>query len=271
MFGIDVYQGDGAVDWAAVKNSGKTFAYVKATEGVSIKDEAFAGHWFNMKKYGIIRGAYHFFHPRTSDPVQQAREFIKTVGKFEAGDLPPALDVEVDDGANRSTIIAKMKLWLSEVEKALLEQTGRKIKPIIYTYPNFWIETLGNPFDFNAYPLWIAEYGVIEPIIPSTWGSGNYLIHQYEGDVSNIAGVSRKADLNRFNPVQFGSSGNRVKEVQNLLTDLKKPEMAPGNVNGYFDIKTKTAVVNFQKANNLQADGIVGIKTWTTLLWANLI
>ncbi len=44
MYGIDVFEGDGRVDWMAVKNSGKTFAFVRASEGVSIKDSAFSKH-----------------------------------------------------------------------------------------------------------------------------------------------------------------------------------------------------------------------------------
>jgi len=270
MYGIDVYDGDGRVDWAAVKNSGKTFAFVRATEGVSIKDTAFARHWSVMKMNGIIRGAYHFFHPKTSDPVQQAKEFIKTVGKFEPGDLPPVLDVESDDNgrADATTIIKGMKLWLAEVEKAILEQTGKKIKPIIYTAPYFWKDTVGNPPDFVDYPLWIAHYGVETPQVPATWGGKNWLIHQYAGDVSNIPGVSGDGDLNRFNTIQQTLSGSLIKDIQQRLKNLNKPEYDPGNVDGGFGLKTKNAIIAFQKAHNLQADGIVGVKTWVHLLWS---
>jgi lysozyme len=80
MQGIDVADQDGRVDWTAVKNSGKTFAFVKATEGVSIKDSAFAHHWQTMKTVGIIRGAYHFFHPHTSDPGSASEGILKNFG-----------------------------------------------------------------------------------------------------------------------------------------------------------------------------------------------
>ena len=262
MEGIDVADQDGRVDWTAVKNSGKTFAFVKATEGASIKDSAFAHHWQTMKAVGIIRGAYHFFHPHTSDPVQQAKEFLKTLGKLEPGDLPPVLDVEVTDKVNSQAVINAAKQWLAEVEKALLQQTKKPIKPIIYTFPSFWTE-LGNPSDFANYPLWIAHYGTRNPTIPGAW-QGQYLIHQYEGDISGVTGVSGRADLNRFNGLQLGDSGLRVKQLQQQLKDI---ELYTDAIDGRFSESVKNAIVSFQTSKKLQTDGIVGIKTWVALLW----
>jgi len=262
MLGIDVADQDGRVDWTTVKNSGKTFAFVKATEGVSIKDSAFAHHWPTMKAAGIIRGAYHFFHPHTSDPVQQAKEFLKTLGKLEPGDMPPVLDVEVTDKVDSRTVINAAKQWLAEVEKALLQQTQKPIKPIIYTFPSFW-EEVGNPSDFASYPLWIAHYGTRNPSIPSAW-QGQYLIHQYEGDISGVPGVSGRADLNRFNGFQLGDSGLKVKQLQEQLTKIG---LYTDTIDGHFSESVKDAIVSFQTSKGLQADGIIGIKTWVALLW----
>jgi lysozyme len=268
MYGIDVFEGDGRVDWATVKNSGKTFAFIRATEGATIKDRSFAQHWPVMKMDGIIRGAYHLFHPQTSNPTKQAQEYLKTIGKFVPGDLPPVLDVEITDGASAATIIRGMKEWLAVVEKAIFDQTGKRIKPIIYTFPNFWIETLHNPSDFVDYPLWIAHFDVETPTVPSSFGKGNWMIHQFQENVENVAGVSGAADLNKFNLIQEGATGSRVKNIQQHLKILQKPEFDPGDVNGIFNPHTKAAVIAFQKSKKLQADGIVGPKTWVSLLWA---
>lgn len=268
MYGIDVFEGDGQVDWAAVKYSGKTFAFVKATEGTTIKDSYFTRHWSVMKMDGIIRGAYHLFHPQTSSPSKQAQEYLKTVGKLLPGDLPPVLDVEITDGASASTIIKGVKEWMAVVEKSIFDQTGKKIKPIIYTYPNFWIDTLGNPGDFANYPLSIANFDVETPTIPSSFGKGNWIIHQYQENVENVAGVSGEADLNKFHSIQTGATGLRIKDIQQRLKNLHKPEFDPGVLDGIFSTRTKGAVVAFQKSKQLQADGIVGIKTWVSLLWA---
>jgi peptidoglycan hydrolase-like protein with peptidoglycan-binding domain len=55
-----------------------------------------------------------------------------------------------------------------------------------------------------------------------------------------------------------GDSGSAVKEVQELLV---KKGFDPGPADGVFGSKTKAAVIKFQQANKLVADGIVGAKT----------
>lgn len=53
-----------------------------------------------------------------------------------------------------------------------------------------------------------------------------------------------------------GSKGEKVKILQRLLHLY---------VDGIFGTNTEEAVINFQKENNLAADGIVGEKTWKKL------
>lgn len=59
--GIEVSHFSGSVDWQKVKTGGYTFAFAKSSEGVDLKDPAFQDHWQEIKKTGLIRGAYHFF------------------------------------------------------------------------------------------------------------------------------------------------------------------------------------------------------------------
>lgn len=59
-----------------------------------------------------------------------------------------------------------------------------------------------------------------------------------------------------------GSSGSLVKTVQQKL---KNWGYYTGAVDGIFGAKTKTAVVYFQRKNNLTADGIVGSATYKAL------
>jgi lysozyme len=56
----------------------------------------------------------------------------------------------------------------------------------------------------------------------------------------------------------------RVKQLQQQLTDIG---LYTDVVDGHFSDQVKSAVISFQTSKELQADGIVGIKTWVTLLW----
>jgi GH25 family lysozyme M1 (1,4-beta-N-acetylmuramidase) len=187
--GIDVSGHEGTVDWDAVKNAGVSFAFIKATEGRTFVDDTFARNWSEMKRVGILRGAYHFFLPdRSAD--EQAKNFLETV-KFGSGDLFPVLDIEVSRGINASAIIKEMKRWLELVESAVSH------KPIIYTFPNFWSETLGNPVGFSQYPLWIAHFTTApRPIVPGDWN--NHTFWQYT-ESGTVRGVRTPVDRNRFN------------------------------------------------------------------------
>lgn len=59
--------------------------------------------------------------------------------------------------------------------------------------------------------------------------------------------------------------GSKGAEVTKLQEGLKKLNFYSGIVDGIFGAKTKEAVINFQKSQQLVADGIVGEKTWSKL------
>jgi len=65
-----------------------------------------------------------------------------------------------------------------------------------------------------------------------------------------------------FTTIQKGSSGRLVRYLQFLL---KINGYSVGTVDGQFGTNTQNAVIAFQQANNLTADGVVGPKTWTAL------
>ena len=67
-----------------------------------------------------------------------------------------------------------------------------------------------------------------------------------------------------------GSKGNEVKTLQRLLVylgyNLGNYGAKKDGVDGEFGDKCHSAVIKFQKANKLEADGIVGENTWKKLL-----
>lgn len=59
-----------------------------------------------------------------------------------------------------------------------------------------------------------------------------------------------------------GSRGAYVRELQNLLRDRG---FDPGPIDGIFGSRTRSGVVSFQRSENLNPDGIVGVRTWAAL------
>lgn len=68
---------------------------------------------------------------------------------------------------------------------------------------------------------------------------------------------------NRYKQVDFGSSGNNVKKLQNALIELGY--MEEGSADSQYGYQTYNAVKAFQRANGLTADGVAGPKTLTVL------
>src|SRR5262249_46930872 len=65
--------------------------------------------------------------------------------------------------------------------------------------------------------------------------------------------------------LSFGARGEDVEEAQGLLNDHPPTQFPLLATDGIFGPKTSARVREFQKNNNLVADGIVGPKTWKAL------
>ena len=91
VHGIDVSHYQAEIDWESVAEQGVQFAFVKASEGMTLIDTLFCDNWAAMKAADIRRGAYHFFRPQT--PVYEQAFNFQTAVQIEPGDLPPVLDV----------------------------------------------------------------------------------------------------------------------------------------------------------------------------------
>jgi GH25 family lysozyme M1 (1,4-beta-N-acetylmuramidase) len=185
--GVDVSKYEGHIDWNAVKASGHTFAFVRVSDGLTHFDATFATNWANAKAAGVYRGAYIFFRP-TEDAVAQADLLLSHGGGD--GDFAPVLDVEVTDGASAGHIRAGIDAWSARVKDA----TGRT--PIVYTAPGFWASVGGGA---RSETLWVANWGVSCPKLPSSWSGWEFW--QYS-DHGRVPGISVPVDVNRFNGSQ---------------------------------------------------------------------
>lgn len=129
------------------------FAYMKATEGATVKDKTFNIRMIEAERHGIVKGAYHFL--RLGSPIdEQIKNFTETA-KWTPGDMPPALDVEVESeiaAHGASKLLDMTYQWLEAVEARM------GVRPIIYTRESIRDKYLAKDPRFNKYQYWIARY-----------------------------------------------------------------------------------------------------------------
>ena len=189
IYGIDVSYAQGKIDWQEVsamedKGARLGFAFIKATEGVTLVDPYFQRNWREAPKAGIVCGAYHYFHPRKSGK-QQARFFLQ-IARHETGDLPMIADVETLDGHPPERMRKELKAFLEHIES----KTGRK--PMIYTGLSFYRDYLEGHFD--GYKLWLAHYYQDELKVGD---ATNWHFWQHS-DKARVNGIHHVVDFNVF-------------------------------------------------------------------------
>jgi lysozyme len=198
--GIDVSTAD--VNWQTLAGAGYDFAFVKTSDGDVRTDQYTAARVTAIRAAGIPFGPYHFmrvgraenFNRNGREEAGMAIFFARQRGWGLPGDLPLALDVETLNGQ------APDKAALHVVQFVNAYEWLMGHLPVIYTNPGTWNQlapqfTATQAVKLGQCPLWVADW--TDPLeFPLTWMSP--LIHQYQGDVSGVAGVTGLADLNRF-------------------------------------------------------------------------
>lgn len=188
VHGFDISHHQGDIDWEQLRKAQESpypirFVFMKASEGGNFSDTTFTRNFNNARKVGFIRGAYHFYNPKTS-PECQAEFFIRSV-KLESGDLPPVLDIE-RVGDDETSLRKNLKVWLRLIERHY------HVKPILYASYKFKTRYLNDSI-FNTYPYWIAHY-----YADSIEYKGDWKFWQHS-DIGRLPGIKEYVDLNVFN------------------------------------------------------------------------
>jgi GH25 family lysozyme M1 (1,4-beta-N-acetylmuramidase) len=163
-------------------------------------DSDFKVNWREAKLAGMPRGSYWFYDSRI-EPKRQAELWVQQFdGDF--GELPLFADFEeAYMGPYKG-----WKNWYTFLERLKQLVGGKEIG--IYTAYYYWRDNAPNATTqatsleyFHQYPLWIAHYGVPEPMIPLPWKKGEWLFWQYTeaGDGKLYGTESNGVDLNYFN------------------------------------------------------------------------
>jgi GH25 family lysozyme M1 (1,4-beta-N-acetylmuramidase) len=271
--GIDVssYQGSDNspktnIVWTSVKNSGVTFAWAKATEGVTVTDADFIYNATNAKAAGVFIGAYDFAHPENNSPSAEANHFWSVAGGYIKGDglsVQPALDYETFTASNNIPVGASSygdwaNQWCSNiVSKAAA--VGVTVKPVIYTstyeagYLNSsdaqWLPWIANPSGESAQTGSPWHYTSYTNSNYEIWGSNVWTAWQYDW-YGTVPGIIGDMDLDVFN----GTSNQMVATLviptnflpSVVLTSQLNRVVDAGGSASFSATATGTSPLNFQ-------------------------
>ena len=200
--GIDVSRWQGDIDWARVAGAGITHAMAKMTEGGTYTDPKFVVNLRGMQANGLKRGVYHYFRALSSTPCEQLANIqarLAEVG-FKVGEDILAIDVESkgNEKASPDQVADALFQLVTLIRISLLDGAY----PYIYASPNYWSNSVAwRKYDFCECPLWIANWNVVQPVVPETWSSQGkswqWWQHSSKGRVDGIEG---EVDLDWVKP-----------------------------------------------------------------------
>lgn len=178
--GIDVSRHNGMMNLDAAREDGIEFIFIKASEGMNLRDPNFRLNYEKASHAGMKIGAYHFFR-FDADGFAQARNFLQAVG-----DRPLDLDmvIDVETAGNPEVPMGEVRRRLRDMTEYLY-LCGRRV--IFYTNrENYEIVRDAIP----GAPLWICSFNRIP--IDAEW-----IFWQYDHH-GKVAGIRGDVDLNTF-------------------------------------------------------------------------
>ena len=194
-FGFDASEFQAIINWFLAAKDGKSIAGIRSTYGHTILDAMFKRNWQQSQKAGFRIWAYHYAVPGAS-PAQTQVAFmldaLHSVGGYKAGYLPPALDLEEDDGLTDVELRDWAVAFCEDLDAAINNPFQRTM---IYSYQSF-IDA--HPLTFAALAdrlLWFPALGTNQPADVGPFKQ--WAVWQYS-DTGSIAGIRTPVDLDEW-------------------------------------------------------------------------
>ncbi|MEC2046636.1 GH25 family lysozyme [Bacillus licheniformis] len=243
--GIDVSHWQGNINWKKVAGDGIKFAFIKATEGTTLKDNKFETNVSGANAVGIKTGAYHFARfGSKSEALAEARFFLSVANKVRLT-YPLVLDLEVNQrNVSKSVLTDAAVAFLREVEKA-------GYFAMIYSGKSF-LENCLDESKLKPFALWVARYN-------NTLGR-HADIWQYSSN-GKVSGISGNVDMNicyreglRAQVAVTTEKAATVKPVSNKKPVKTEPvyTVKKGDALSVIAKKYNTTVKALQSLNNIK-------------------
>lgn len=215
-FGIDVSTWQKKIDWKKVKQSGVTFAMIRAgfrklDSGTIVMDNRFLDNIKGAIANNINVGVYFFSMARdSSEALEEAKWLVNVVKDYDIT-YPLAIDIEVFNqnrltGISYSTMTDNALVFCEYVKKM-------GYTPMIYSYANAFTKFF-NTAKFSNNRIWLAQYN------DTVTYRGKYHMWQYTSDGS-VPGINGRVDMNVAyfsvtNDVTKSTSVNGINNAGNL-------------------------------------------------------
>lgn len=190
--GIDVSAYQGIINFKSAAQAGIEIVYIRAGTSPDRIDTSFESNPRKALDAGLHIGFYYYLRARTpEEAASQARRFHRLIAG-KTFDCRPAMDYETFPGLAPEQINENAAAFLKTLQGLL------GYAPLLYS-DAYRVRTLWSS-SLNAYPLWIAEYGVDRPQTTGAWDTWSGF--QYS-DTGNIPGIRGRVDLNHFRSSVF--------------------------------------------------------------------
>lgn len=176
--GIDVSKWQGPINWAAVAQSGVTFAFIRVGSLKTGLDEYFYYNMMAAQAAGIKTGVYIYSYAKSVEEAAVEAQFVLNAIQNVQVSYPVVWDVEDDVQANLSPETLSL---MANTFCAIIEAEG--YYPMVYANKYWYTTKIGTVL----YDKWVAQWGTVCEIPDAS-------VWQYSS-TGSVAGINGDVDL----------------------------------------------------------------------------
>ena len=182
VWGIDLSHYQSNINWEKLGEQKPHFMFIKASEGMDLKDSKYLENYSEARKRKILVGSYHFFSYKSCGK-DQANNFL-SIAQHKDSDLLPVLDAEFSKQMPQKAVVVQE---LKDFINAIYEKLGHY--PIVYCNYRYYKLYLEEHLNNNC-KLWIVNYQSKPTCDWAFWQTT---------DKFKLDGINGFVDLNMFN------------------------------------------------------------------------
>lgn len=247
--GIDLSEWQGNIDFGEVARAGIEVVYIRASEGRGYVDPYFRENYEKAKANGLRTGFYHFLTATNVAEAKEEAEFFVSNIKGLEPDCRLAMDFEVFDGLDVSTINEISRVFLETVEKL----SGKEC--VIYS-DAYNARTVFSKELAEDYPIWVADYFVEEPESNDKW---KFWVGFQYSDRGIINGIDGNVDRDYFTNGVFLNNLSQIPKdtVTDKNQEFKYIRVNRGETLSGIAIKYNTSYQYLARINSIANPNLI--------------